>query len=357
MGTELIFVDKTLGYALKHEKMSIEEFMPLKQKINDFSKMIFDISFDFLEDIKKLKDTDLSDVRICVRPGIERLKAVYDMGCTNVKVAVNRTAYEENPLPLKETLAEADRLKMKVSAGCIDLSAYSWEEIAFFQKLIAEYDIYSMIVHDCYSKLDTLTTYQRLYDLRQMIPCNVEFSGKNLLGLASGNTLGAIRSGACMVGVSVGGIGGFPAFEEVAMSVRHLLHIPLALPRNIAVGCKEILDCLGLDIPKTKPIIGSNIFAHESGIHVDGVIKRSDLYEPFAPEEVGLCRKIIIGKHSGRTAIEQKLKELNIILKPMCLFRVLEKVRRLAIEQKAAVMDEQLEELVREVKVCEGGYS
>lgn len=173
------------------------------------------------------------------------------------------------------------------------------------------------------------------------------------MGLATGNALGAIKSGIDSVSTSVGGIGDFPAFEEVAMSLRHLFGLPVFIPREIAVWCKEILDCLGLDISKTKPIIGQNIFAHESGIHVDGIIKKSDLYEPFAPEEVGLSRQIVIGKHSGKAAIEQKVKELNLSLKPAFLSPLLEKVRLLAIRQKAPVLDEQLELLAKEMMVCE----
>jgi homocitrate synthase NifV len=132
------------------------------------------------------------------------------------------------------------------------------------------------------------------------------------------------------------------------MGMDHLLHLPVSIPQNMAVVCKEILHCMGERIPATKPIIGSRIFAHESGIHVDGVMKRSELYEPFTPETVGLSRMIIIGKHSGKAAIEQKLKELNIRCNPSNVPQVLEKVRELCIRQKAPVSDAQLSGLVKE---------
>jgi homocitrate synthase NifV len=190
--------------------------------------------------------------------------------------------------------------------------------------------------------------------MKQRIGCNLEYGGKNELGLATGNTLGAIKSGVAIVSTSIGGIGGFPAFEEVLMSMLHLFKIPVSIPKDIAHHCKDIMGTIGVSIPNTKPIIGSNIFSHESGIHVDGIVKKSEIYEPFAPEEVGLNRRIVIGKHSGKAAILHKANELNISIKPSLVSILLERVRSLAVEQKAALLDEQLKELAKEVICYEG---
>ncbi len=355
--SDMEFIDKTVGYILKTKQININEFIELKRKISAMSKSIFDIPVNFLQDIQDFENADFGDVRLCVEPRVEQVKAAYESGCRWIKVSFKRSSGEgigEIPISFREALMEANELKMKITVGCINISEKSIARIDFFQKLIKEFAIHSVIIHDCDSRLDPLTTFRSLERLKKRIACRLEYGGKNTLGLAVGNTLGAIKSGICTISTSIGGIGGFPAFEEVVMSAYHLMKIPVELPQNIALRSKEVLEVAGLDIPKTKPIIGANIFAHESGIHVDGVIKRSELYEPFTPEEVGLFRKIVIGKHSGKAAIEQKARELNLNIKPSCVALLLEMVRSLAISQKTAVVDEQLRQLVKEVAAFEG---
>lgn len=356
MVSDFVFIDKTLGYALKSRKLDIGKWAPLKRKVAAMADMVFDVPMDFLTARRDCKNIGLGDVRICVGPAAEQVKAAHELGCSRIKVSLNGPLAGETAHSLREALSEANRLGMKVTVGCIDIAEGALPAADSFKKLINEYKIHSVIVHDCGSRLDPLATYRTLEDIKTGIACPVEYGGKNALGLATGNTLGAVKSGICTIAVSIGGIGGFPAFEEVVMGLRHLFKMPVPVPKNIALCCKEVLEAIGMDIPNTKPVIGSNIFAHESGIHVDGVIKKSELYEPFAPEEVGLSRKIVIGKHSGRAAIEQKVRELNICMEPSCIALLLEKVRSLAIRQKAAVVDEQLEQLAREVAVCEGAY-
>lgn len=353
---DFVFIDKTLVYTLKNQMIDINQFAKLKQMISNVSKMIFDVPIDFLNEIRDFKYVDLSDVRICVEPRIEQVKAAFESGCRWVKVSFNRPSNNETPFLFREALLEANKLDMKITIGCINISDTEHYRTDIFQKLIKEYAAHSVIVHDCNSGLDPISTYTTLESIKKRIACKMEYDGKNNLGLATGNAIGAIKSGIYTISTSIGGIGGFPAFEEVVMSAHHLLRMPIEVPQNIAQSSKEVLEYIGLNIPKTKPIIGANIFAHESGIHVDGVIKRSELYEAFTPEEVGLIRKIVIGKHSGKAAIEQKARELNISLKPSCVALLLERVRTLAIKQKAAVIDEQLESLAKEVTVYESAY-
>jgi homocitrate synthase NifV len=350
----LVFIDKTLEYALKNRQMNASDFGVLKKKITDMSKMIYDVPIDAIKHSADLKNMDFRDIRICIEPKMEQVKAARALGSSRVKVLLCQHPDEETALSFSKALFEANRLKMKVTVGSVDISKKSEQRMDFFQKLIKENGIYSIIAADNRGRLDSLTTYRTLEEMKKKIACGIEYEGKNVLALATGNALGAIKSGIGGVAASVGGIGGYPAFEEVLMSAYHLLKMPVTVPENIALRCKDILEYVGIRIPNTKAIIGSNIFAHESGIHVDGVIKKSELYEPFAPEEVGLSRKIVIGKHSGRAAIEQKVKELNIGIKPACTVLLLERVRSLAIKQKAALQDEQLEQLAREVAAYEG---
>lgn len=355
MFSEFKFIDKTLAYALKTNQINSVDYIKLMKKITEMTPMIFDVDLYSLTNKINSKNMDINNMRICIHPSEEQVTAAYKMGGTRLKISVAGLENRQIASRLPKVLDIACKYNIKVTLGCIDIS----EKLISIQnknllKILQEYPVEGIIVHDYKSSLDPIDTYRKLTDIKKIIAANIEYGGKNGLGLATGNTLGAVKSGIYTITTSIGGIGGFPAYEEVVMGINRLLKIPVEVPDNIAVCCKEVLECIGVKIPNTKPIIGSNIFAHESGIHVDGIYKKSELYEPFSPEEVGLSRKIVIGKHSGRAAIEQKVRELNLNVKSACIVSILARVRSLAIKQKTAVDDVQLEQLVKEVAVCDG---
>lgn len=94
-----------------------------------------------------------------------------------------------------------------------------------------------------------------------------------------------------------------------------------------------------------KPIVGEEIFTCESGIHIDGLLKSSDTYEPFFPEELGHCRRFLIGKKAGKKAIEAKLKELGIYLDNCHLDFVFKKVKELSTNLNRCLTDEELKNI------------
>lgn len=349
MKAELTFIDETLGYALGKQHLSISEFIYVKRKIAAMSQVVFDLTLQSLMAVSRYETVDVQDIRVCILPDAEQVAQVHQLGCSHVKVYLNYKDVKKCPVAVVEALKQARAWDMTVALHITGSCQYSASKLRCLCQLVKEHGIVSIVFDDCHGELDPVLTYWLLLDLQQKIPCSVEYYGNNEKGLATGNALGAIKSGVRRIAASIGGVAGYPAFEEVLMGAWCLLKLPLDVPRNMAVGCEEILSCIGRSVHPTKPIIGSRIFAHESGIHVDGVNKKSDLYEPFTPETVGLSRKIIIGKHSGKTAVELKLKEMNIAIQPQAVVQVLEKVRSLAIRQKAPVSDMQLQNLVNEV--------
>jgi 2-isopropylmalate synthase len=142
----------------------------------------------------------------------------------------------------------------------------------------------------------------------------------NDLGLAVANSLSALLAGADQVEVSVNGIGeraGNASLEEVVMSINIRNDI---YPFEVGINTKEIYrtskllrSITGLPIAYNKPIVGRNVFAHESGIHQDGVLKYRETYEIMKPEMIGRSSsEIILGRHSGRHALKVKLNEFGI---------------------------------------------
>ncbi|QDR79862.1 homocitrate synthase/isopropylmalate synthase family protein [Sporomusa termitida] len=349
MKTDVIFIDQTLGYGLEHQGLGTSEFIYIQRKIAALAQVMFDVSLQSLVAVLDCGAVAVKDIRAGIAPDARQVALAHQSGCSKVKVNLNAMDFCNLAAPVAEALRQARARGLAVSLQLTGNCQYSSARLLQLCWLISKYEISSVAFVDEYSDHDPLFTYGALLNLQQQLPCPIEYCGKNGSGLATANALGAIKSGVACVAVAVGGVAGYPAFEEVLMGARFLLKLPLAVPANIATCCEEILSYIGQCVQPTKPIIGSDIFAHESGIHVDGVNKKSDLYEFFTPETVGLSRKIVIGKHSGKAAIELKLKELNIFLQPTAVLTVLEKVRSLAIRQKAPVSDLQLQKLVHEV--------
>ncbi|MGC8870152.1 MAG: 2-isopropylmalate synthase [Brevinematia bacterium] len=142
----------------------------------------------------------------------------------------------------------------------------------------------------------------------------------NDLGLAVANSLSALLAGADQVEVSVNGIGeraGNASLEEVVMNINvrnDIYHFYTNInTKEIYKTSKLLISITGMPMAYNKPIVGRNVFAHESGIHQDGVLKYRQTYEIMKPEDVGRSSsEIILGRHSGRHALKAKFKELGI---------------------------------------------
>ena len=159
----------------------------------------------------------------------------------------------------------------------------------------------------------------------------------NDLGLAVSNSLAAIKAGAKQVHVCVNGLGersGNAALEEVAMNIFANYSIEVIDLSKIGSVSKLVSRLTGYPIPYNKPIVGRNAFAHESGIHVHGVLNNSSTYEAFLPEIVGMERHIMIGKHSGAHSVKDRLEGLKIKFPEELMPQLLDSIKTLAVGGK-----------------------
>lgn len=175
----------------------------------------------------------------------------------------------------------------------------------------------------------------------------------NDLGLAVANSLTAVRAGARQVECTINGLGeraGNAAMEEIVMAVKTRNDL---LPYNTGVKTETIMRAsrlvsaiTGFVVQPNKAIVGANAFAHESGIHQDGMLKHASTYEIMTPESVGLSKsKLVLGKHSGRHAFREKLKELNYDLGDNAIEDAFRRFKELA-DAKKEVFDEDIVALV-----------
>jgi 2-isopropylmalate synthase len=175
------------------------------------------------------------------------------------------------------------------------------------------------------------------------------------LGLAVANSIAAIEAGARQVECTINGIGeraGNASMEEIVMALKvrkDIFGIETGIDtRQIYPTSRLLCQITGHVIQPNKAIVGVNAFAHEAGIHQDGVLKYALTYEIMKPEDVGLTmNRLVLGKHSGRHAFRHRLEELGYYLEEEALNRAFQRFKQLA-DVKKEVFDEDLEALVAE---------
>jgi 2-isopropylmalate synthase len=171
----------------------------------------------------------------------------------------------------------------------------------------------------------------------------------NDLGMAVANSLAAVQNGARQIECTVNGIGeraGNTSMEEVVMAIKtraDRFGVDTGIvTEQIYPTSRLLAQITGIAIPINKPIVGDNAFAHEAGIHQDGVLKYRQNYEIMKPETVGLdSNRLVLGKHSGRHAFVTRLKELGLELGDVDMSRAFERFKALA-DSKKSVYDEDL---------------
>ena len=174
------------------------------------------------------------------------------------------------------------------------------------------------------------------------IPISVHFH--NDFGLATANTLTAIECGANQFHATVNGIGertGNCSLEEIIMTLKVVYDVDLGVDTTRLYSLSKLVGRLtGIKMPVNKPIVGDNAFAHESGIHVHGILNNSSTYEPISPEMVGHSRRIVLGKHTGANAVKSKLKEYHIDLTDEQFNKVFDDIKSLGDSGKCLTDDE-----------------
>jgi len=189
-------------------------------------------------------------------------------------------------------------------------------------------------------------------NLKQHLDVPISVHCHDDFGLAVANSLSSVEAGASQVHVTVNGLGeraGNASLEEVIMSLITEYGIKMDIKTERLVNLSEFVSRItGIKMPPNKAIVGENAFAHESGIHADGVIKKAETYEPIAPEIVGHTRKIVLGKHTGAKAIKSKLDEYGIDLTDEQFDKIFNQVKALG-DKGICVTDADLKALAENI--------
>lgn len=207
-------------------------------------------------------------------------------------------------------------------------------------------------IADTVGILNPSTAYYLVNEVKNSIKTKLCIHCHNDLGLAVANTLSGAEAGAFQLHTTVNGIGercGNASLEELLVSLRVQYGIEKYDVSKLMELSKLVEKYTEIPIPKTKPIVGANAFAHESGIHVAAVLEEPMTYELFSPEMVGAKREIIIGKHTGSKALKGVVQKMGYDLTHEQMCTLLDKVKKCS-EAKKKVTCGRLTEFIKELE-------
>lgn len=189
-------------------------------------------------------------------------------------------------------------------------------------------------------------------DLTSTIKTPISIHCHDDFGLAVSNSVAALNAGAKQVHATINGIGeraGNASLEEIVMILEWLYKYDTKIQRNELYKTSRLVHRLtGLPIAPNKSLVGGNAFTHEAGIHVHGLLTSTSTYEPMSPDIIGRERKIVLGKHAGKSSIILALKELDFDVNEVQLHEILDRVKELGDSGKR-VTDADLQSIAEAV--------
>ncbi|MHB1677765.1 MAG: homocitrate synthase [Sulfuriferula sp.] len=228
---------------------------------------------------------------------------------------------------------------LEVCVGCEDASRADINFLQTVAETAQNAGALRLRFADTLGLLDPFATYARISMLRQAVDIDLEMHAHNDLGLATANTLAAIRAGASHVNTTVNGLGeraGNAPLEEVVMALRHLYGIESMVDTlQFPYISQLVATASGRPVALNKSIVGAAVFTHESGIHVDGLIKNPRNYEGFSPAEVGREHSTVLGKHSGSHSVMDAYAKIGLVLSDLEAHSLLSMIRIHAILTKS----------------------
>lgn len=242
---------------------------------------------------------------------------------------------------MRDVMGYARAKGLEVAFGGEDSSRSTSEILAPILDAAAQAGAVRYRFADTLGVLDPQSTRAAIEAVRRLTDLPIEFHGHNDLGLATANTLAAIEAGASAASVTVMGLGeraGNAALEQVATALDTLFGEARRIDLRALGGLAELVaEHSGRQLGPSLPVVGADVFTHESGVHVAGLLKSRNCYEALSPGKLGRQHRFVLGKHTGRAALRHVLRDLGLDLSGGEEQRLLRAVRAYAEHHKSAV--------------------
>jgi len=287
----------------------------------------------------------ISDIQESLRCGVGAVAISIATSDMHIRDKL-RSTREEVLERMVKAVEYAKKEGVYVSANAEDASRSDEEFLIQFIKAAKEAGADRIRYCDTVGIMTPMEIYKRIERIRKAVDIDIEMHTHNDFGMATANAIAGVYAGATHVGVTVNGLGeraGNAALEEVIMALKYLLNFDMEQKtQKLRELCEYVSKASNRILPSWKAIVGTSVFTHESGIHADGALKNPRTYEVFDPEDVGLKRRFVVGKHSGTAGIKKKLEEHNIFIDDNLAREILESVRKTAVELKRPLNDIEL---------------
>lgn len=288
-----------------------------------------------------------ADIDAALKTGVTRVNLSVPVSDRQIRVKL-RTSRKDVLSRIRRTVAYALDRGLQVAMGGEDASR---ADMDFVLRAVAEAELagaHRFRFADTLGVLDPFATRDIFRRLCAETDLELEFHGHDDLGLATANTLAAILGGATHASVCVLGLGeraGNAALEEVVTALAQTTGQKTSVNfRHLGALAELVAGAAGRPIPAAKSIVGSAAFAHESGIHVSGLLRDPACYESLDPAWFGRSRDIVLGKHSGLAAVVNALASLGLEADQAKANAVLRQVRKRAGALKRPIDDLELRE-------------
>ncbi len=322
------------------------------------------VSHEEKKSVKAIVDEDLdADIIVLARTKKEDIDTAIDCGVDGI-ITFMATSDLHLKHKLKMTHEQALNICMKSIEHAKDhgiFVAFSAEDatrtdLSFLKKIYKraeEYGVDRVHIADTVGAISPQGVDYLVRELRKDINTGIAMHCHNDFGMAIANSIAGLAAGATAVSTTVNGIGeraGNASLEELVMALTLIYGLDLGFKLENFYKLSKLVERLtNVSVPENKPIVGKNVFRHESGIHVDAVIEEPLTYEPFLPELIGHHRRIVLGKHSGCRAVKAKLDECGIEVTKNELCQIVEKVKK-SREKGKYINDELFNNIVRSVR-------
>ena len=347
--------EQTPGVAL-----TVDEKIQIAQKLNNLGVDKIEVGFPAsskgeIESAKRINALDLDSTLVGLARSLESdIDAVIDADLKYVHTFIGTSPLHRD-YKLKKTKEEI----IDSAVGAVEYAKdhgliveFSAEDATRTERGFL-YDVFEQVVSagadfldvpDTVGVLTPVVTHELISEIKESFTTPISVHFHNDFGLATANTLTAIECGADQAHVTVNGLGertGNCSLEELVMTLKVAYGIDLGLDTTRLYSLSNLVGRLtGVKMPVNKPIVGDNAFAHESGIHVHGILNNSSTYEPISPEMVGHSRRIVLGKHTGANALKSKLKEYHIDLDDEQFYKVFNEIKSLGDSGKCVTDDD-----------------
>jgi len=288
------------------------------------------------------------DLVACAKSGVQRVNLSIPVSDLHIERKLQR----DRDWVLAQVscfVSKARDLGLQVSLGGEDASRADQTFVLQVAQLAQAAGAYRFRYADTLGVLDPFATYGRISWLASVLELELEIHAHDDLGLATANSIAALMAGATHVNTTVNGLGeraGNAPLEEVVMALWriHGVDMGVNMQRFPAIS-KLVAEASGRTVAANKSIVGEAVFTHESGLHVDGLLKDFTNYESFDPAQVGRHRRLVLGKHSGSHGVKYAYAQLGIQLREDETPKVLALVREFASSTKRNLQADDLMQL------------